>query len=141
MTTVDHTLMRGSKPHDRGCVAELPRSRNLRRVGDPADSGCEGSPDRDRAPSLARQKRVGRFAGASLGCDHPWPPIRSDDRDGHLPGDGPNKARQFTGDRGGDDIGWKSKALRAYQRRTKQADSLIAGAYLAGTNTRRVPGH
>jgi putative transposase len=33
---------------------------------------------------------------------------------------------------------WKSKALRAYQRRTKQADSLIAGAYLSGTNTRRV---
>jgi transposase-like protein len=33
---------------------------------------------------------------------------------------------------------WKSKGLRAYQRRTKQADSLIAGAYLAGTNTRRV---
>jgi putative transposase len=32
---------------------------------------------------------------------------------------------------------WKSGALRAYQRRTKQADSLIAGAYLAGTNTRR----
>src|ERR1700751_2294240 len=33
---------------------------------------------------------------------------------------------------------WKSTALRAYQRRSKQADSLIAGAYLAGTNTRRV---
>src|SRR3974390_3642875 len=33
---------------------------------------------------------------------------------------------------------WKSTALRAYQRRTKQADSLIAGAYLGGTNTRRV---
>ena len=33
---------------------------------------------------------------------------------------------------------WKSSALRAYQRRTKQADALIAGAYLAGTNTRRV---
>jgi putative transposase len=33
---------------------------------------------------------------------------------------------------------WKSQALRAYQRRTKRADSLIAGAYLAGTNTRRV---
>jgi hypothetical protein len=31
---------------------------------------------------------------------------------------------------------WKSTALRAYQRRTKQADSLIAGAQLAGTNTR-----
>jgi Nitronate monooxygenase len=35
-------------------------------------------------------------------------------------------------------IKWKSTALRAYQRRIKQADSLIAGAYLAGTNTRRV---
>src|ERR1700745_190631 len=33
---------------------------------------------------------------------------------------------------------WKSAALRAYQRRNKQGDSLIAGAYLAGTNTRRV---
>lgn len=33
---------------------------------------------------------------------------------------------------------WKSKSLRAYQRRTKGADALIAGAYLAGTNTRRV---
>jgi transposase-like protein len=33
---------------------------------------------------------------------------------------------------------WKSTALRAYQRRTQQADALIAGAYLAETNTRRV---
>jgi transposase-like protein len=33
---------------------------------------------------------------------------------------------------------WKSTALRTYQRRTRQADSLIAGAYLAGTNSRRV---
>src|SRR5438477_5339937 len=33
---------------------------------------------------------------------------------------------------------WRSKGLRAYQRRTKQADALIAGAYLGGTNTRRV---
>ena len=33
---------------------------------------------------------------------------------------------------------WKSTGLRAYQRRTKAADALIAGAYLAGTNTRRV---
>ena len=32
---------------------------------------------------------------------------------------------------------WKSKALRAYQRRTKAADALIASAYLSGTNTRR----
>ncbi len=33
---------------------------------------------------------------------------------------------------------WKSQALRAYQRRTLAADALIAGSYLAGTNTRRV---
>src|SRR5450759_5912433 len=26
---------------------------------------------------------------------------------------------------------WKSKSLRAYQRRTKQAEALIAGAYLS----------
>ena len=35
-------------------------------------------------------------------------------------------------------VEWKSKALRAYQRRTKAADALIASSYLAGTNTRRV---
>ena len=33
---------------------------------------------------------------------------------------------------------WRSGSLRAYQRRTKAADALIAGAYLGGTNTRRV---
>jgi putative transposase len=33
---------------------------------------------------------------------------------------------------------WKSSALRAYQRRTLAADALIAGTYLAGTNSRRV---
>jgi putative transposase len=33
---------------------------------------------------------------------------------------------------------WKSRALRAYQRRTLAADALIASTYLAGTNTRRV---
>src|SRR6202162_1749086 len=33
---------------------------------------------------------------------------------------------------------WKSQALRTYQRRTLVADALIASAYLAGTNTRRV---
>ena len=33
---------------------------------------------------------------------------------------------------------WRSGSLRAYQRRTRAADALIAGAYLAGTNTRGV---
>lgn len=34
---------------------------------------------------------------------------------------------------------WKSQALSACQRCTLAADALIAGSYLAGTNTRRVP--
>jgi putative transposase len=33
---------------------------------------------------------------------------------------------------------WRSAALPRYARRTRQADALIASAYLAGTNTRRV---
>jgi transposase-like protein len=33
---------------------------------------------------------------------------------------------------------WKSRSLRAYQRRTQAADALIASVYLSGTNTRRV---
>src|SRR5215207_9152236 len=46
------------------------------------------------------------------------------------------RARLKAGD--GKTVEWKSKALRAYQRRTKAADALIAAVYLAGTNTRRV---
>ena len=33
---------------------------------------------------------------------------------------------------------WKSSVIPAYQRRTRQAEALIAGAYLSGTSTRRV---
>jgi len=33
---------------------------------------------------------------------------------------------------------WRSKTLPAYKRLTRRAEALIAGAYLAGTNTRRV---
>lgn len=33
---------------------------------------------------------------------------------------------------------WRSQGLPAYQRLTRRAEALIAGAYLAGTNTRRV---
>ena len=38
---------------------------------------------------------------------------------------------------GGKTVEWKNATIPAYQRRTKCADALIAGAYLAGTNTRR----
>src|SRR5919112_453871 len=34
--------------------------------------------------------------------------------------------------------GWRSAVLPRYARMTRQVEALIAGAYLAGTNTRRV---
>lgn len=46
------------------------------------------------------------------------------------------RARVDAGD--GNTSEWHSKALPAYQRRTKEIDAVIAGSYLAGTNTRRV---
>jgi putative transposase len=46
------------------------------------------------------------------------------------------RARIFGAD--GKTTEWKSKVVRAYQRRTRAADALIASAYLSGTNTRRV---
>jgi transposase-like protein len=33
---------------------------------------------------------------------------------------------------------WENKTIPAYRRRTKEIEALIAGAYLSGTNTRRV---
>jgi transposase-like protein len=38
----------------------------------------------------------------------------------------------------GGTVEWRNGTIPAYQRRTRRADALIAGAYLAGTNTRRV---
>ena len=46
------------------------------------------------------------------------------------------RARLQTAD--GSTTEWQSSAVRAYQRRTLAADVVIASAYLAGTNTRRV---
>jgi transposase-like protein len=46
------------------------------------------------------------------------------------------RARLNTAD--GKTTEWRSQVLRPYQRRTLAADALIAGCYLAGTNTRRV---
>ena len=44
---------------------------------------------------------------------------------------------RLTSSQGGT-VEWKTRALRACQRRTLAADALIASTYLAGTNTRRV---
>jgi putative transposase len=46
--------------------------------------------------------------------------------------------RARIGGAGGPGREWKSKALPRYARMTRQVEALIAGTYLAGTNTRRV---
>jgi putative transposase len=46
------------------------------------------------------------------------------------------RARLNNGD--GTNQEWRSEVLPRYARRTKQVEALIAGAYLSGTNTRRV---
>jgi hypothetical protein len=77
-------------------------------VGDPAVSGCEGSPNHDRASGFAQQQHVEWFASASLR----WiiGLLRSARSRRHAPGDSPNKARQLTCDRGSNDIGWLAGA-------------------------------
>src|SRR5437763_1375809 len=69
-----------------------------------------------------------------------WPPARSPIAlaAGDLWPSGDRGAAGQARHRGEQDHGMEEHGARAYQRRTKQADSLIAGAYLAGTNTRRV---
>jgi putative transposase len=96
-------------------------------------SFIEGMLEEELAAALGRA-RYARAAGAS-GC-----------RNGH-------RDRQLLGTFGrvsvsvprarvavatGKQAEWHSKTLLAYKRVTKQAETLIAGAYLAGTNTRRV---
>jgi transposase-like protein len=46
--------------------------------------------------------------------------------------------RARVGTAGGGTAEWKSRTLPRYARMTKQVEALIAGTYLAGTNTRRV---
>jgi putative transposase len=46
--------------------------------------------------------------------------------------------RARVGTVGGGTAEWKSRTLPRYARMTKQVEALIAGTYLAGTNTRRV---
>jgi transposase-like protein len=97
-----------------------------------------------------------RYARQAKAC----PGSKSETPDGEAAGDAPlrghrhgHRSRSLMGTFGAVEISvprarieaadgrtteWKSNVLPAYQRRTKAADALIAGAYLAGTNTRRV---
>src|SRR3990172_2768490 len=98
-----------------------------------------------------------RYARHTEAC----PGSRSETPDGETAGDGPlrghrhgHRSRSLMGTFGAVEISvprarieapngktteWRSNVLPAYQRRTKAADALIAGAYLAGTNTPPVP--
>ena len=92
-----------------------------------------------------QRPRYGRLTKTSSGADDGRAAVV-----GHRHG---HRARSLTGTFGrialemprarlvgpdGETSEWKSKVLRAYQRRTLAANALIASAYLAGTNTRRV---
>src|SRR3982750_2474679 len=94
--------------------AALARPRYARR---PASTGCDGV-----AAEVAghRHGRRTRTLTGTFGVTEVTVP----------------RARLAAGD--GRTVEWRSKALRAYQRRTKAAEALIASTYLAGTNTRRV---
>jgi len=113
--------------------AALGRARyvRLRNVGlraapaSPAD-GCEGLGDEVPsidAPAVSKGTRhglrertiLGTFGTATIAV----PRARIDTADGKT-------------------TEWVNKTLPRYRRRTKEVDALIAGAYLSGTNTRRV---
>jgi hypothetical protein len=68
------------------CVAELHRSRTLRRIGDPADSGCEVH-QTTTAHIPARRQHVGWDSLASP-CDPITSLLRSARRRRHASGDG-----------------------------------------------------
>jgi transposase-like protein len=93
----------------------------------------EGLLEEELAAAL---KRV-RYARSSDAAGH-----RNGHRDRHVLGTfGPvtvsvPRARITGAD--GQQREWRSQGLPAYQRLTRRAEALIAGAYLAGTNTRRV---
>jgi len=100
-------LNRG-EPHLCLYAAELPWSGNLPRIGDPADSGCGVSLDRDRACGPAQHQHIDSSSAAP--SDAITGLRRSARRRQHAPSDGPNKARRLTGDRSGDDIGGLARA-------------------------------
>lgn len=91
-------------------VLARPRYGRGRKVGDDARAGVAGHRHGSRTRSL-----TGTFGPIEIAVP---------------------RARLTTSE--GKTAEWKSQALRAYQRRTVAADALIANAYLAGTNTRRV---
>ena len=96
----------------------------------------------DAALSRKRYERAKAGAADEIAAAAPFAGHRHGHRERSLLGTfGPvalrvPRARLEVGD--GTSREWKSQSLKAYQRRTAQIEALIANAYLAGTNTRRV---
>jgi len=88
-------------------------------------------------PRYARQARAAApdTASAVIGHRHGYRPRTLTGTFGRVELELP-RARLNTADGGTTE--WHSQFIRAYQRLTVAADELIASAYLAGTNTRRV---
>src|SRR3954464_568222 len=90
--------------------------------------------EEERTTALGRG-RCERSVGAPRG-------YRNGTRERHLLGSfGPVQVsvpRARMAEAGGGTREWRSSALPRYARMTRQVEGLIAGAYLAGTNTRRV---
>ena len=116
----------------------------------------EGLIEEELAAALGRQ-RYERRPGAPAGAEPPAgtpeaddatspPPVVAGHRHGH-------RGRRLVGSFGAVELAvprarlrsgggatreWQSAVLPRYARRTRRVEALIAGAYLAGTNTRRV---
>ena len=103
MTTVDHTLMRGLKPHDHDASQSCLGLATC--VGSAAGKIVVATVllTATAPPALPG----GSMSGGSLAppCDAITGYWRSARRRRHAPGDGPDEARQLTGDRRRDDIG------------------------------------
>ncbi len=94
----------------------------------------EGLVEEELALALGGRKRYQR-RGRAVG-------YRNGHRDRQLIGTfGPvtvSLPRARLRDAAGRETEWQSASVPAYKRLTKRAEAVIAGAYLAGTNTRRV---
>jgi transposase-like protein len=103
-----------------------------------------------RARYARLKPAAGERAGTSAGLGNGEPAAVSEPSTGHRHG---LRERQVMGSFGAIEVAvprarldtadgrtteWVNKTLPAYRRRTREVDALIAGAYLAGTNTRRV---
>ena len=105
----------------------------------------EGLLEAELEAALARKRYERRSPPAGgAGVDAPGRPVghRHGHRERHLLGTfGPvaiRVPRARLAVPGGGTTEWRNATIPAYRRRTGRADALIAGAYLAGTNTRRV---